>query len=60
MDFTEKELYLLSNGIIQLIEDAGQARKLLHAGSAAGKSAIEDYIAELQALNSKICGMMTD
>lgn len=60
MNFTEKELYLLSNGIIQLIEDAGQARKLLHAGSAAGKNAIEDYIAELQALNSKICGMMTD
>lgn len=58
MEFTEKELYLLSCGVLGLIEDAGQARKLLHAGTAAGKTAIDDYRKELQELNSKICGMM--
>lgn len=58
MAFTEKELYLLSCGVLQLIEDAGQAKKLLHAGTTAGKVAIEEYTKELQELNSKICSMM--
>jgi hypothetical protein len=60
MKFTEKELYLLSCGVLQLIEDASQAKKLLHAGSAAGKVAIEEYTKELQELNSKLCSMMND
>ena len=58
MEFTEKELYLLSCGVLGLIEDAGQAKKLLHAATAAGKTAIDDYTKELQDLNSKICGIM--
>lgn len=58
MNFTEKELYLLSCGVLQLIEDAGQAKKLLHAGTSAGRTAIDDYTKELQELNSKICGIM--
>lgn len=58
MNFTEKELYLLSCGVLQLIEDAGQAKKLLHVGTSAGRSAIDDYAKELQELNSKICSMM--
>lgn len=58
MNFTEKELYLLSCGVLQLIEDAGQAKKLLHAGTSAGRSAIDDYTKELQELNSKICSIM--
>ena len=58
MNFTEKELYLLSCGVLQLIEDAGQAKKLLHAGTSARRSAIDDYTKELQELNSKICSMM--
>jgi hypothetical protein len=60
MKFTEKELYLLSCGILQLIEDVGKAKKLLHAGSASGETAIEEYTKELQELNSKVCSMMND
>ena len=58
MSFTDQELYTLSNGILALIRDAGEARKLLNSTDA--QEAIEREINSLVSLNSKICGMMKE
>jgi len=58
MNFTSEELSTLSDGIIALIRDAGEAKKLIHTTEA--HKAIENEINELVSLNSKICDMMKE
>lgn len=54
-NFTDKELDYLSRGMIALIRDACEAKKLvMDRGS---QVAIDFYIEELQSLNTKICTM---
>lgn len=55
MNFTERELTLLSDGVLTMIENAGQAKKLV-CDTASHKS-IDAYINELQALNNKLCAI---
>lgn len=52
MEFTERELTLLSDGLLTLISNAGEAKKLV-CDTASHKS-IDAYIKELQALNNKL------
>lgn len=56
MKFTERELNTLSNGVLALIRDAGEAKKLVNSKEA--HNAIEREINTLVSLNSKLCGMM--
>lgn len=56
MEFTDRELVLLSEGILCLMQDAWKAQGLVKDDIA--REAIEDYINELQRLNSKICNYM--
>lgn len=56
MNFTDKELCTLSNGVLALIRDAGEAKKLVNSREA--HNAIETEIDTLVSLNSKLCGMM--
>lgn len=53
MEFTKKEMELLSNGLIALIDRAGEARKLVWDSNS--QKAIDDYANTLQKLNGKIC-----
>lgn len=53
--FTNKELDYLSRGMIALIRDASEAKKLVL--DRASQDAIDSYIKELQSLNTKICTM---
>lgn len=53
--FTGKELDYLSRGLVALIRDAGRAKELCLDRKA--QAAIDNYIRELQALNTKICTM---
>lgn len=57
-NFTQQELYTLSNGLIALIRDAGEAKKLVHSEKT--QEAIDKEIDQLVTLNSKVCGMMKD
>ena len=50
---TEKELDYISRGLVALIRDASDAKKLVLDRKA--QAAIDNYIRELQALNTKIC-----
>lgn len=56
MNFTDEELCTLSNGVLALIRDAREAKKLVNSKEA--HNAIEGEINALIALNSKLCGMM--
>ncbi len=56
MNFTDEELYTLSNGVLALIRDAGEEKKLVNSKEA--HNAIEMEIDTLVSLNSKLCGMM--
>lgn len=58
MNFTDEELYALSNGIIALIRDAGEAKKLVHREQT--QLAIDEEVKRLTALNSKLCDMMKE
>lgn len=58
MNFTDEELYTLSNGILALIRDAGDAKKLVHREQT--QLAIDEEVKRMTALNSKICGMMKE
>lgn len=58
MNFTQEELVAMSNGIIALIRDAGEAKKLVHREQT--QLSIDEEIKRLTALNSKICGMMKE
>lgn len=51
----EKELDYISRGLVALIRDASDAKKLVLDRKA--QAAIDNYIRELQALNTKICTM---
>lgn len=53
MDFTNKELEIISNGLLALIQNAGEAKKfVVHSVT---QNSIDGYIKILQDLNSKIC-----
>ena len=52
---TGKELDYISRGLCALIRDAGRAKELCLDRKA--KAAIDNYIRDLQALNTKICTM---
>lgn len=56
MEFTQNELVTMSNGILALIRDAGEAKKLIHSNGTLW--AIDAEIEGLVALNSKICSKM--
>lgn len=56
MEFTERELTLLSDGLLTMISNAGEAKKLVNSREA--HNAIETEIDTLVSLNSKLCGMM--
>ena len=51
--FTNKELGIISNGLLCLIANAGKAKGLVL--DTASQNSIDDYIRTLQELNSKVC-----
>lgn len=53
MSFNDRELTLLSDGILTMIENAGQAKRLVR--DTKSQDAIDSYMKELQRLNSKLC-----
>ena len=53
MSFNDRELTLLSDGILAMIEYAGQAKRLVC--DTKSQDAIDSYMKELQRLNSKLC-----
>lgn len=53
LSFNERELTILSDGLLTMIENAGQAKHLVC--DAVSHNAIDTHIKELQALNNKIC-----
>lgn len=56
MEFTDQELALLSEGIVRLIRDNCEAKKLVTAPAAV--KVIDNSIAVSQYLNTKICNYM--
>ena len=56
MNFTQEELIVMSNGILALIRDAGEAKKLVNSKEA--HNVIEQEISDLVSLNSKLCDIM--
>lgn len=57
-NFTQQELCTLSNGLIALIRDAGEAKKLVYSEKT--QKDIDEEINQLVVLNSKVCGMMKE
>lgn len=57
-NFTQQELCTLSNGILALIRDAGESKKLVHSEQT--QLSIDKEIKQLVALNSKVCSMMEE
>lgn len=53
MSLNDRELTLLSDGILTMIRNAGQAKGLVH--DTKSQDAIDSYMKELQRLNSKLC-----
>lgn len=53
MRFTEREATLLSDGVLTMISNAGEAKKLVT--DAETHKSIDKYTSELQSLNSKLC-----
>lgn len=51
--FTERELTVLSDAVLTMIENAGEAKKLVC--DTTSQKAIDTHISELQALNRKLC-----
>lgn len=58
MNFTQEELSMISDGLIALIRDAGEAKKLVHRERT--QLSIDEEIKRLVTLNSKVCGMMEE
>ena len=56
MEFTNDELSILSDGVIRLIRDNCEAKKLVTAPTAV--KVIDNSIGVLQYLNNKICNYM--
>lgn len=53
MSLNDRELTLLSDGILTMIRNAGQAKGLVR--DTKSQDAINSYMKELQRLNSKLC-----
>ena len=53
LSFNERELTLLSDSILTMIDNAGQAKRLVC--DTESQKAIDVHIKELQALNRKLC-----
>lgn len=53
ISFNERELALLSDAILTMIENAGQAKRLVC--DTKSQDAIDTHMKELQRLNSKLC-----
>lgn len=53
ISFNERELILLSDAILTMIENAGQAKRLVC--DTKSQDAIDTHMKELQKLNSKLC-----
>lgn len=53
ISFNERELTLLSDAILTMIENAGQAKHLVC--DTKSQDAIDTHMKELQKLNSKLC-----
>lgn len=53
ISFNERELTLLSDAILTMIENAGQAKRLVC--DTKSHDAIDTHMKELQRLNSKLC-----
>ena len=53
ISFNERELILLSDAILTMIENAGQAKRLVC--DTKSQDAIDTHMKELQILNSKLC-----
>jgi hypothetical protein len=53
--FTNKELEIISNGLLSLIVNAVKAKGLVT--DTASQNSIDDYMKILQALNSKVCSL---
>ena len=53
MSLNDRELTLLSDGILAMIGNAGQAKGLVR--DTKSQDAIDSYMKELQRLNSKLC-----
>ena len=53
ISFNERELTLLSDAILTMIENAGQAQRLVC--DTESQDSIDSYMKELQRLNSKLC-----
>lgn len=53
--FTNKELEIISNGLLCLIGNAAKAKGLVT--NTALQNSIDDYMKTMQALNSKVCRM---
>ncbi len=53
ISFNERELTLLSDAILTMIENAGQAKRLVC--DTKSQDAIDTHMKELQILNSKLC-----
>ena len=56
MDFTDRELEILSDALLRLIGDAGKAKALVT--SPAAHKVIDNEITVLRYLNTKICNYM--
>jgi len=55
MEFTDRELSLMSDGVLALMRESAAAKMI---NSPAVWGAINNYINELQRLNTKICNYM--
>ena len=53
ISFNERELTLLSDSILTMIENAGRAKRLVC--DTKSQDAIDTHVKELQRLNSKLC-----
>lgn len=53
ISLTDREQTLLSDGVLTMIENAGQAQRLVC--DTKSQEAIDIHIKELQALNRKLC-----
>lgn len=58
MDFTEQELFIISEGLINLMQNAVKAKMLIN--DPCTHIAITEYFNKLQNLNSKISGLVVD
>jgi hypothetical protein len=53
ISLTDREQTLLSDSVLTMIENAGQAKRLVC--DTKSQDAIDTYVKELQRLNSKLC-----